>query len=177
MNGLKELHICIKILMIFLIIVAILTTALTAFYAVSLGAWMSYDGISIATRGDIYKAILQITDIGSYYQNISFISSKFAFSLINTTLLIHLIFLSDKILKLNSPFCAEGVSLIRWMTLRIFVFPLIAFVFSVVINLYFNQGFPFWFINVSYLICGIIFLVLSFLLKFGYEVENKSSDF
>lgn len=173
MKSLNAFQMCMKIMRVILIILVVLMATLTVFHGISLAVWISYDDISFVYKGDFYRAILEYTDIGTYYYNISFFTSKFAFSVINTTLLVYLLIFINKEISIGNPFNEECVSLVKWIGFRCLIFPVIAMLFSFLIFWYFNQGFPFYFIDLSYFAYGAIFIIASYLFKQGCKSDEE----
>ena len=173
MKSLNAFQLCMKVLRVLVIVVTVLMAALTIFFGISLAVWMTFDEISFVYRSDFYQFILHYTDIGTYYYNISYFTSKLAFSLINTTLLVFLINLLNHEIRTGNPSNEECVSLTKWMGIRCFVFPSIALAFSTFIFFYFNQTLPYYFIDFSYIVYGIIFILASLLLKHGCKDNEE----
>ena len=175
MKSLEVFQHFMKIFRVVLIILTFLVMGITIFYGLSLAAWISFDVISYASKNEIYKFILQFTDVGPYYYNVVFAAGKFAFSAINVTLIAHLYILINKVIRVGTPFTMECASSVKWLGIRFFIFPIVALCFSSFIYYYLNQGFPFEFINLSYFCYGFLFIISSFLLEYGYEIGKDKS--
>lgn len=176
MKSLKYLHICVKVFRVVTFILTAIMLALAIANAVFLAAWISYDDISFIHRSDFYRQILTLTDAGSYYYNVSLYASELIFSVIKSTLLIYLIQLFNAEIKEGNPFSADVSKMSRWLGIRMFVFPVIGFVFATFISVYLNQGVPVQLIDISFLGYGAFFVLLSFLLKCGIDKSHNCEE-